>query len=76
MLVELSPWLALLCFAAGALIGAYLRTAQRSASTSRALPLAWRRSILSCSCAATRRRATLGGRSATVRAPLSLRDEP
>ena len=75
MLVELSPWLALLCFAAGVLLGAYLQTARRSGSTSRALPLAWRRSILSCSFAASRRRATLGVRSATARAPRSLRDE-
>ena len=75
MLVELSPWLALACFAAGVLIGAYLQTARRSASTSHVLPLAWRRSILSCSSAASRRRATLGERSATARAQTSLRDE-
>ena len=75
MLVELSPWLALLCFAAGVLIGAYLQTARRSASTSHVLPLAWRRSILSCSFAASRRRATLGVRSAMARAQTSLRDD-
>lgn len=75
MLVEWSPWLALLCFAAGVRIGASLQTARRSASTSRVLPLAWRRSILFCSLAASRRRATLGVRSATARVPPSLRDE-
>lgn len=75
MLVELSPWLALLCFAAGVLIGAFLQTAQRSGSTSHVLPLAWRRSILSCSSAASRQRATLGERSATARAQASLRDD-
>jgi hypothetical protein len=74
-MLEWSPWLALLCFAAGVRIGACLQTARRSASTSRALPLAWRRSILSCSFAASRRRATLGVRSATARAQTSLRDE-
>ena len=74
-MLEWSPWLALLCFAAGALLGACLQTARRSASTSHVLPLAWRRSILSCSFAASRQRATLGVRSATARVPPSLRDD-
>ena len=75
MLAEWSPWLALLCFAAGVRIGACLQTAQQSRRTSHVLPLAWRWSILSCSCAATRRRATLGERFAKARAPTSSRDE-
>lgn len=74
-MVEWSPWLALLCFAAGVRIGAFLQTAQRSRRTSHVLPLAWRWSILSCSCGATRRRATLGERSAKARALASSRDE-